>query len=110
MKVAAFVDDLFFSSKISATARETGAEIVFCRSAAVAPRDADRICIDLNAGSFDAIAEIRALKASHPAPVIAYLSHVQTALQRQAQEAGADEVLPRSLFVQRLPELLGGPR
>jgi hypothetical protein len=106
MKIAALVDDLFFSSKISETARQVGSEIVFCRSAEGVPADAGRICVDLNANTFDAVAEIAKLKSMHLAPIVAFLSHVQIDLKRRAEEAGAREVIPRSAFVQRLPELL----
>lgn len=106
MKIAALVDDLFFTSKISATAKQAGAEVVFCRSAENVPADAGRICVDLNASMFDPINEIRKIKATRAAPIVAYLSHVQVDLKRRAEEAGADEVIPRSMFVQRLPELL----
>ena len=106
MKIAALVDDLFFSSKISATAKQTGAQIVFCRSAETVPVDAGRICVDLNATTFDPVAEIAKLNEGHSAPIVAYLSHVQVDLKKRAEEAGATEVLPRSAFVQRLPELL----
>ena len=106
MKIAALVDDLFFSSKISGTAKQVGSQVVFCRSAETAPPDAGRICVDLNATTFDPVAEIRKLKAAHSAPIVAYLSHVQVDLKRQAEEAGADEVIARSAFVGRLPEIL----
>ena len=106
MKIAALVDDIFFSSKISVTAKQVGAEIVFCRSAETVPADAHGICVDLNAHSFDAIGEIRKLKEGHAAPVLAYLSHVQVELKKRAEDAGADEVMPRSMFAQRLPEIL----
>jgi DNA-binding NarL/FixJ family response regulator len=106
MKIAALVDDLFFKSKIAEVARQTGAAVVFCQSAESVPPDADRICVDLNAGTFDALDAIRVLASTHKAPVIAYLSHVQTELARQAAAAGAREVMPRSAFVQRLPLLL----
>ena len=106
MKIAALVDDLFFSSKISAVARQVGSEIIFCRSAQAVPADAARICIDLNAGGFDPINEIKKLRAANAAPIIAFLSHVQIDLKRQAEEAGATEVIPRSVFVQRLADLL----
>ncbi|HYR44031.1 MAG TPA: response regulator [Terriglobia bacterium] len=106
MKIAVLVDDLFFSSKISETAKQAGSEIVFCRSAEAVPPDAARICVDLNANTFDAVAEIQKLKPVHSAPIVAYLSHVQVDLKRRAEEAGAAEVLPRSVFVQRLPQLL----
>ena len=106
MKTAVLVDDLFFSSKISATAKQVGAQIIFCRSAENVPSDADRICVDLNASTFDGVAEIRKLKATHAAPIVAYLSHVQVELKKQAEEAGAAEVMPRSAFVQRLAAIL----
>lgn len=106
MKIAVLIDDLFFSSKIAETAKQVGSEIIFCRSAEAVPPDAVRICVDLNASTFDAVVEIQRLKRVHSAPIVAYLSHVQVDLKRKAEEAGAAEVLPRSLFVQRLPQLL----
>ena len=106
MKVAALIDDLFFTSKVSATAKQVGSEVVFCRSAEGVPPDAERICVDLNATTFDAVNEIQKLKASHTAPVIAYLSHVQVDLKSRAENAGADQVLPRSVFTQKLGQIL----
>ena len=106
MKIAALVDDLMFSTKISSTAKELGAEVVFCRSAEMVPSEAARVFVDLNALSFDAVNEIKKIRATHNAPVFAFVSHVQVALKRKAEEAGAAEVMPRSAFVQRLPELL----
>ena len=79
-----------FSSKISETAKQVGAQIVFCRSAEGVPSDATRICVDLNATTFDALAEIRKLKSKRGAPIFAYLSHVQVDLKKQAEEAGSD--------------------
>ncbi|PYS31783.1 MAG: response regulator [Acidobacteria bacterium] len=107
MKIAVLIDDLFFSSKISATAQHVGSEVVLCRTAEGVPPDAARICVDLNASTFDPIEEIRKLKAGHSRPIVAFLSHVQVDLKRKAEEAGADEVMPRSAFAQRLPEILG---
>ena len=106
MKVAALVDDLFFTSKISGVARQAGSDVVFCRSAEGVSEDCVRIFVDLNATTFDAIAEIGKLKTSHAAPIVAYFSHVQVDLRRRAEEAGADQVLPRSAFVEQLPSLL----
>ena len=106
MKVAALVDDLFFTSKITATAGLTGCQVLFYRSAAEVPDDADRVLVDLNAKSFDAIQQIRTLKARHPAPVLAYFSHVETETKQRAEQAGADEILARSSFVARLPKIL----
>jgi len=41
-------------------------------------------------------------------PVVGFFSHVQTELQRRAEEAGFDHVLTRSAFTKRLPEILSG--
>ena len=106
MKTALLVDDLFFSSKISEIAKQVGARIVFCRSAESVPTDANRICVDLNATTFDALAEIRKLNTTRGVPIFAYLSHVQVELKKQAEDAGATEVMPRSAFVQRLAAIL----
>lgn len=106
MKTAVLVDDLFFSSKISATAKQAGAQVVFCRSADEVPSDANRICVDLNATTFNPIEEIRKVRTTLTVPIVAYLSHVQVELKKQAEEAGATEVMPRSAFVQRLAALL----
>jgi len=106
MKIAALVDDLFFSSKISATAKQLGSQIVFCRSAEDVPQEVARICVDLNSTAFDSVSEIKKLKRTHLSPIVAFVSHVQVDLKRRAEEAGATEVIPRSKFVERLPELL----
>lgn len=106
VKVAAFVDDLFFQSKISETAKRLGSEITFCRSAESVPAGTERICVDLNSTTFDALEEIRKLKSAHQVPIIAFLSHVQVELKRRAEEAGATQVLPRSVFSQQLVEIL----
>ena len=106
MKIAALVDDLLFSSKIAEVARQVGATVVFCKSPGSVPLDVDRICVDLNATGFDALEAVKWLVLNHRAPITTYLSHVQTELARQAEAAGASEVLSRSVFVQRLLTLL----
>jgi hypothetical protein len=39
-------------------------------------------------------------------PTLGFVSHVRTDLIQAAQQAGADEVLPRSAFTAQLPEIL----
>jgi hypothetical protein len=41
-------------------------------------------------------------------PVVGFFAHVQTELMQRARAAGFDEVLPRSAFVARLPDILRG--
>jgi hypothetical protein len=108
MKVAALIDDLFFTSKLQAVAKEVGTEVVFCRSADAVPPDSDRILVDLNASTFDSTAEIGQLKARQATPITAFVSHVQVDLKTRAENAGANEVLPRSVFTLRLAEILRG--
>jgi len=107
MKVAALIDDLFFVGKVRGVAQELGTELTICRSADAVPADAARVFVDLNASTFDPVAEITKLGAQPSRPVIAFVSHVQVDLKERAEQAGATEVLPRSAFVQQLPRLLG---
>jgi hypothetical protein len=38
--------------------------------------------------------------------LLGFFSHVHTALMHQAQEAGYNQVMPRSAFTKRLPEII----
>jgi DNA-binding NarL/FixJ family response regulator len=108
--ILAIVDDLLFRSKLEAAATQLGTPLTIASVSGQVPRPGagwSRVLIDLNGSRGDALAMIRALRAAHPGtPVIGYCSHVQRDLQRQALEAGCTQVLPRSAFVQQLPELL----
>ena len=67
------------------------------------------IIVDLNArqGALDAIERIaRQADAANPRRMIAFLSHVQTALEERARAAGCQDVLPRSKFAQNLAAIL----
>ena len=67
-----------------------------------------RILLDLD-GVPEPMALVTGLRAAAPAtPIVGFCSHVEMALQRDALMAGCAQVLPRSIFVQRLPELLAG--
>ena len=106
MKIAGLIDDLFFTSKLREVAKSMGIESSVCRSAEAVPADVSRVFVDLSATSFDAIAEIAKLKASRSVPITAFFSHVQVDTKERAERAGADEVLPRSIFTQRLSEII----
>ena len=108
--ILAIVDDLIFRGKLEAAAAHLGAPLTIAAEADRAPRPEQawsRVLIDLNLTSGDALAMVRTLRQAHPdMPVIGYCSHVQDDLKSQALEAGCTSVLPRSAFVQQLPELL----
>lgn len=112
--VLAVVDDLFFVAKLQETAKQVGAQVRIVRAAdfrAEALRGARPALaiFDLNATSADAVELIRQLKADaelKTIPVVAFLSHVQADLQRAAQAAGCEQVLPRSKFTAALADIL----
>ena len=113
LRVLAAVSDLLFVSKISAAAKQSESPAQFFRDPAAlknaVPGEACLIIVDLHNTSLDPVALIASLKqdpATAHAPVVAYLSHVRVDLKREAERAGADLVLPRSVFSQNLVEML----
>jgi hypothetical protein len=96
LPVVAYAPDLMDRSRISAAV--PGA--VFVRSPAdLASTPARLVLLDAGRpGALDAVALVAA-------PVIAFGSHVDEQLLAAARRAGCAEVLPRSRFFRRLPEL-----
>jgi DNA-binding NarL/FixJ family response regulator len=108
------VDDLLFSSKIRATAKQAGVDLTFARSSeeiigqarAIKPA---LVIFDLNSGKTDPLGTLAALKADPELAgirTIGFASHVHTELIGAARQAGADQVLPRSAFAGNLAEIL----
>lgn len=116
--VLAAVDDMFFASKIRATAEHLGIDIRFVRSVNAAVESAHQqrpslIIVDLHLRSSDpfALAEtVRSDEELRDVPLIGFFSHVQTELQRRAEQAGYDRVLARSAFTKHLPEILSSSK
>lgn len=112
--VIAAVDDLFFASKIRAVAEHLGATIEFARSDQSVIDSARRetpavIVIDLHSQKFHAVELAAQLKKDdqlRSIHLVGFFSHVETELQSAAEKAGFDQVLPRSAFTNRLPEIL----
>jgi len=108
----AIVSDLIFTTRITGTAKKVGAkcEIVSNPSALQSALDADEpraVLVDMNCDGISPEEAIRTVKSQFPdARVVAFFSHVQTEIGDQARAAGADDVWPRSAFVQRLPQVL----
>lgn len=109
MIFAAFIDDLFFTSKVSAVAEAVGSTVVYCRTLSDLPPNPHGIIVDLNASTFAPVAVIAELKAFTTAPILAFVSHVQVELRDQAVGAGADRVVPRSALAQQLSGFLSAP-
>jgi CheY-like chemotaxis protein len=112
--IIAAVDDMFFASKIRATAEALGVNIKFHRQLdslvnAAGEQSPDLILVDLHNEKLDAIELARQLKANESSksiPLLGFFSHVQTDLQRAAIEAGYDKVVPRSVFSRELAQIL----
>lgn len=112
------VDDLMFSIKISTAAKALGAEVFFERSPEqVIPRIREKIpglvILDLNSTKLrplEVIAQLKADATLCDIPTIGYVSHVQTDVIKAARNAGIDEVLARSAFVEQLGDILTVPR
>ncbi|HEY7472805.1 MAG TPA: hypothetical protein VIE68_10720 [Gemmatimonadota bacterium] len=110
--VHALLDDLFFRSRIEATAQAAGVRVLVSRTLAELEQRLDDgggrgVLVDLGLGTDAAAAAIGTLKRRvDPPRVVAWGSHVDEAAMNAARDAGADRVLPRSAFTRRLPELL----
>jgi hypothetical protein len=115
-RIFAFVDDLFFATKIQETARKLNVKVEFVKT----DKDlSDRmeqngeekpslIIFDLNNVNAKPLTLIPKLKSKlkKGTSIIGFLSHVQGDLKQKAHEVGCDMVLPRSAFSQNLPNLL----
>jgi len=114
--VIAVVDDLFFASKIRGTAEQAAIPVSFARKIEGLIESALQnqpavIIVDLHSQKIDPIELARQLKADgrlRDIPLVGFFSHVQTELQQRAQDAGYDQVMPRSLFTRNLPLILQG--
>ena len=115
--VIAVVDDMFFASKIRATAEASGVEISFARNKeAVIQKVRETkpalVVIDLHNQKVDPVDLAKDLKADEQTaevPLVGFFSHVHTDLQKNALAAGFDHVLPRSVFSRDLPQILSAP-
>ncbi|MFW5681679.1 MAG: hypothetical protein ACOC1G_01625 [Phycisphaeraceae bacterium] len=110
--------DLIFATRIRSTAESIGAVTRPARDAEKLDARLNRVddgkpnepvrlvLVDLEMG--DAGLDLIERCKSHPQVplVVAYGSHVATDLLSSAKDRGADEVLPRSLFVQKLQHML----
>lgn len=112
--ILAILDDLLFTSKIRSTAKQVGAALLVAKSrdAALAEMRANRpslVIFDLNNPRTDPLGIVASMKGD-PAlaaiQTVGFVSHVQTDLIDAARKAGVDHVMARSMFAERLPQIL----
>jgi CheY-like chemotaxis protein len=111
--ILAVLSDLVFAVKIHDAAKRLGLGVVLAKTEdeaiARAKQNPSLVIVDLNIAGLNSIELIKKLKASESTrdfSVVGFVSHVQTDLRKQAQEAGCDEVVARSVFSQNLPAIL----
>lgn len=114
-RIVAIVPDLFFSAKITETAKHVGATVEFARSETeLLGKTADPaalIVLDLNAAGMDTVsivAKLKALPALADTPCVGFVRHEMSELIAAARQAGCDQVLSRNAFSKNLPQILGG--
>ncbi len=115
-RVFAFVEDLFFLSKIQDTGRKMNVKVEFVknekelteRMESNSEEKPSLIIFDLNNANAKPLTLIPKLKSKlkKGTSIIGFLSHLQGDLKQKAHEVGCDMVLPRSAFSQNLPQLL----
>lgn len=113
--VLGVLSDLFFGVKIADAATRAGGRMLFVKSEeqfmSMAAKAPALVVFDLHERSLDAMDLLRKLKADAALaeiPTLAFFSHVQEELRREALALGCDAVLPRSVFTERAEELVGG--
>jgi len=106
-------DDMIFTSRITGTARDLGLCVKPARSIQTLNSQIHEqapccIIVDLGHAGLSIGDFMKGLgQLCTPVPrVVAYGSHVDTAVLRAAREAGCYAVLPRSKFVEDLPRAL----
>jgi len=115
-RIYAFIEDLFFVTKMQDTARKLNVKLEFVKTveellekveqrASEAPSLIVFDLNNLNAKPLQAIPKLRA-KFKRGTSIVGFVSHVQGDLKLKAQEAGCDSVMPRSAFSQNLPQIL----
>src|SRR5215204_4752438 len=115
-RVIAAVSDMLFASKIRGTAEHLNVSVDFARTEAgvfdyAKTEVPSLIILDLHDTRLDPFALAARLKSDErlrAVPIVAFFSHVETELRRRALAAGVEHVLPRSVFTQRLADILTG--
>lgn len=110
--IVACVEDLFFRSKIEATARHLNVPVRFTdvrglsKTLQEAPPAALLIELSSNGETLAAIRKLREAGETRELPIVGFLSHVDKKLAHDAESAGVTRVMARSQFSETLPDLV----
>ena len=113
MAIWVIVEDMIFRTKIETAAGALGLTVHTTTDAVPPPTRKHElwglVIVDLNRSNGDSIDVVQAARRQAPsARIIGYGSHVHAEVMTKALQAGCTMALPRSAFVQRLPDLLLG--
>jgi hypothetical protein len=107
-RILVLVKDLIFSSKITAEAAAQKTTVTVIRdSEALLEQPGKLLIVDLSLPG--AIAAAGAWRTATSKLVVGFVGHTDATAIAAAKKAGIDQVLPRSRFVQILPQLLADP-
>jgi hypothetical protein len=105
MRVLALVTDLMFASRITAEAKAAGTAVqILRRPEQLIRAEGDLLLADLNLQGAAVAAATWATQQGRR--VVGFVSHMDSAAIAAAKEAGVQEIMARSRFVQVLPALL----
>jgi hypothetical protein len=109
--LVACVEDLFFRSKIEATARHLSAPIRFTDipglARAIGESPTAALLLELSNGeTLEAVRRLRKAAETRDLTIVGFLSHVDRQLAADAEKAGVTRVMPRSQFSENLPDLV----
>lgn len=114
-RIYAFVDDLFFRTKIQETARKLNVKVEFVKTekeildrVQESEEQPALIIFDLNNAGAKPLTTIPKLrsKMEKSTSIVGFVSHLQGDLKVKALDVGCDAVMPRSAFSQNLGQLL----
>ncbi len=105
--VAVWTDDWIFFSRIDGVARHFGGRVLMVKTAAqceplLAGGQMQGMLVDLQVAGADLERIVRSVRTG--VRVVGYGSHIDAASLRVARELGLDPVMPRSLFVEKMPK------
>lgn len=110
--ILVLVDDLFWKTKIDHAVKSAQRSAQFLADpselADADPENVGAVLVDLSLKKepFSFIAALKQKAETRGIPVIGFYEHVRKDLQKKGLEAGCDEVLSRSMFSEKMGDLI----
>ena len=108
--------DLFLQSRITEVAKPLGFETKFVKDEQEMTRAAKTlgprlVVLDLSASEYNPFSCAKTLKTISPSlSILGFFPHVRAELKTRAKDSGVDYVVPNSVFLKNLKNLLSGGR